>query len=361
MKIASLILLVIGPLSLAISAQTDAKANSTSPSKAPAPQMIRNKYQSIRVEKFEVKQGVEFPAEYVDKAQEEMFKQIAGAKIVKEILRAGEQNAEAATPFISLSVMINNYTPGSRSKRYVGFGLGAAEVDAQIFLSDGKTKQRLQTERLRAVLTGGVFGGNEDKIANEIARRVVLQTRYMLNSRIPPTGFSAALSEGASPTPQDRHTLTMNAKEWEEGHKKLEQEAAAGYRVVDFTVTGQSTANLELEKVADPAGVFQYRWVHIHMYTHLQKELSKGSADGFHVYPQTLTTLLPYLTVLMEKPPGPSTVQYHYLVTTPLTMSTMQKDAEKHQRDGYALLDETDFVAHVLLFEKTEESGGKLD
>jgi Domain of unknown function (DUF4410) len=359
MRIASLILLVIGSLSLAVSAQTDAKANSTSPSTAPAPQMIRDKYQSIRVEKFEVKQGVEFPAEYLDKAQEEMFKQLADAKIAKEILRAGEQNAEAATPFISLSGMINSYTPGSRSKRYVGFGLGAAEIDTQIFLLDGKTKQRLQTERLRALLTGGVFGGSEDKIANELARRVVLQTRYMLNSRVPPTGSSAAIPEGASSTAQDRHTLTMNAKEWEEGQNKLEQEAAAGYRVVDFTMTGKSTANLQLEKGADPSEVFQYRWVHIRMYTHLQKELNKGTADGFHVYPQTLTTLLPYLTVLMEKPPGSSSVQYHYLVTEPLTMSNVQKDAEKHQREGYALLDETDFAAHILLFEKTEESGGK--
>ena len=114
---------------------------------------------------------------------------------------------------------------------------------------------------------------------------------------------------------------------------------------------------MELEKVADPSGIFQYRWVHIRMYTHLQKELNKGTADGFHVFPQTLTTLLPYLTVLMEKPPGPSSVQYHYLVTEPLTISNVQKDTEKHQREGYTLLDETDFAAYILLFERTEESG----
>ena len=359
MKTTSAILLLIGSLSPVVSAQTDAKANSTSPSKAPAPQMIRDKYQSIQVEKFEVKQGVEFPPEYLDKAQEEMFKQLADAKIVKEILRAGEQKADPEASFISLSGTINSYTPGSRSKRYVGFGLGAAEVDAQIFLSDGATKQRLQTERLRALLTGGLLGGSEDKIANELARRIVLQTRYMLNSRIPPSGSDTAISERATPAAQDRHALTMNAKEWEEGQKKLEQEAAAGYRVVDFTMSGKSTANLELEKVANPSDVFQYRWVHVRLYTHLEKELNKNTADGFHVYPQTLTTLLPYLTVLMEKPPGPSTVQYHYLVTEPLTLSHVQKDAEKHQREGYALLDETDFAAHILLFEKTEESGGK--
>jgi hypothetical protein len=140
----------------------------------------------------------------------------------------------------------------------------------------------------------------------------------------------------------------------EEGQRKLQQEAAAGFRVVDFTTTGKATADLELEKVADPSDVFQHRRVHIRMYTHLQNELNTGTADGFHVYPQTLTALLPYLTVLMENPPGPSTVQYHYLVTEPVLMSHVQKDAETHQREGYTLLDETDFAAHILLFEKTD-------
>src|SRR5260370_23476206 len=132
--------------------------------------MIRDKYQPIRVKKLAVNQGVDFPVEYLDKAQEEMFKQLADAKIVKEILRAGEQNAEAATPFISLSGMINSYTPGSRSKRYVGFGLGTAEIDAQIFWLDGKTKQRRQTDRLRAHLTGGSCGGSNANIPTTCSR-----------------------------------------------------------------------------------------------------------------------------------------------------------------------------------------------
>ena len=358
MRTASPILLVILSVSPVVSAQTDSNSNSTSPSKPPALQVIRDKYQSLQIEKFEVKEGVEFPAEYLGKAEEEMYKQFANAKIVKEVVRAEEQKADPAVPYILLSGTINNYTPGNRAKRYVGYGLGVAEVDAQIFLRDGATKQRLQTERLRALLTGGLFGGSEDKIANELARRIVLQTRYMLNSRIPSSFSDAAISERATST-VERHALTMNAKEWEEGQKKLEQEAAAGYRVVDFTMTGKSTANLELEKVADPPDVFQYRWVRVRLYTHLERELNKGAMDGFHVYPQTLTTLLPYLTVLMEKPPGPSTVQYQYRVTEPLTISHVQKDAEKYQQVGYALLDETDFAAHILLFEKTEEGGGK--
>lgn len=353
MRTASVILLVVGSMSMTMFAQAD--ANSPSPLNAPVAQMIREKYQSIQVETFEVKPGVEFPPEYLAKAKEELFKQLSDAKIVKEVLRSGDARRDEAIPTMFLSGTINNYTPGSRSKRYVGFGLGAAEVDAEIVLLDGRTKQRLQSERLRAVLTGGLFGGSEDKIANELARRIVLQTTYMLNGRIPPESPATAEHDTISTrSVHDHHTLTMNGKEWEDGQKKLELEAAAGYRVVDFTTTGKSTADLEMEKIADPSDVFQYRWVHVRMFTHLQNELNRGTADGFHVYPQTLTALLPYLTVLMEKPPGPSAVQYHYLVTEPVLMSHVQKDAEKHQREGYTLLDETDFAAHILLFEKTD-------
>jgi len=98
--------------------------------------MIREKYQSIQLETFEVKPGVEFPPEYLAKAQEEVFKQLLDAKIVKEVLRSGDVPGDQAVPIAFLSGTINNYTPGSRSKRYVGFGLGAAEVDAEIVLLD---------------------------------------------------------------------------------------------------------------------------------------------------------------------------------------------------------------------------------
>jgi len=179
----------------------------------------------------------------------------------------------------------------------------------------------------------------------------------MLNARVSPGGYQPATSDPAPVVSiQDRHIVMVDTKDWEEQQKKLEQEAAAGYRVVDFSVTGKSTANVELEKIASPSDVFQYRWVHMRVYTHLQKELNKATSEGFHVFPQTLTALGPYLTVLMEKSPGPSPVQYQYLVTEPLRISSAQKDAETHQREDYRLLDETEFVGvYILIFEKTTE------
>jgi hypothetical protein len=81
-----------------------------------------------------------------------MFKQLSDGKVVKEVRCSGDPRRDEGSPIMFLSGTIKNYTPGSRSKRYVGFGLGAAEVGAEIFLLDGTTKQRLKRLDLRALL-----------------------------------------------------------------------------------------------------------------------------------------------------------------------------------------------------------------
>lgn len=320
---------------------------------------IRQKYLAVQVDKFAVKPGVEFPPEYLEKAQEEIVKQLGNAKIFSKVLPAGQASEQAGTPTIRLSGTIRDYNKGNRTKRYIaGFGPGAAEVGGQLSFLDAATGQPLRVEELRAIFTGGLFGGGDDKIVDALAQRVVLQTRFMLDRKIPPPGSAAAVPDSAPPS-SDRHTLTMNAKSWPEGEQKLEQEAAAGYRVVDFTPTGQWTADVALEKFSTPPDVYQYRWVHIRLFNHLQKEVNKASADGFHAFPQSLTGLGPYLTVLMEKPPGPSPLHYQYLVAEPMSLSNAQKDAETHQREGYTLQDEAEFGVHILLFEKASAEAGK--
>jgi hypothetical protein len=365
-KMATVVFLVIAFPFSALFAQDAQNPSSAVPTPTPnstaEQSVIKQKYHAIQVDPFDVKQGVEFPPEYLKKAHQEVVKQLSEAKVFDEVLQAGQQPAQAGTPVIRLSGTIHNYTPGSRSKRYVGggFGAGVAEVDAQVSFVDAVTGQRLRTEELRAVLTGGVLGASEDKIADELARRVVLQARFTLDRKLP-RAESGATTSDRPPTSValDRHTLTMNAKNWSEGEHKLELEAAAGYRVVDFSLTGKSTVDVELEKQAASPDIYQYHWVHIRLFTHLEKEMNKATVDGFHAVAQTLAGLGPYLTVLMEKPPGPATIQYQYLVTEPMSVSHAQKDAETHQREGYTLLDETEFGAHILLFEKTIEGTSK--
>lgn len=359
MKKAALVCLALASAVSQMQAQSvpAAATPASNSSSAPTPTLIRQKYSAVEVDAFDIKAGLEFPPEYAKRAQDQLIKQLGDAKLFKDVLPAG-QPPSGATPTIRVKGTIHDYNKGSRIKRYVAFGMGAAEVEAQISFLDAATGQALRVDETQAILAGGVFGGGDDKIADMLARRVVLETRFMLDRQIPPAGFDAAAANAAV-SPTERHTLTMNAKNWSEGEQALERDAAAGYRLVNFRLTSQWTADLDMEKFGAVPGAYQYRWVHIRMGTHLQKEINKASADGFHVAPQTLTGLGPYLTVLMEKAPDPSAVRYQYLVTEPMTLSGAHKDAETRQRDGYALLDETEFAVHILLFEKATADASK--
>jgi hypothetical protein len=329
------------------------------------PGEIKDKYHVVQVDQFEVKQDVDFPPEYLKRVQEEISKQLADAKVFQEVLQAGQSPAQAEAPVIRLSGTIHNYKQGSRRKRYVAgnFGAGAAEIDAQVVFLDGASGDRLVVEELRAVLTGGAFGGNEANATKELARQVVTQAKLMLARRLPaPGAIATGTAEGAGDTPSpdrqnlDRQSLTMNAKNWSEGEQKLNQQAAAGYCIVGFSLTGSFTAELELEKSAAPPDVCQYRWPHVRLATHLQKDINEATADGFQASPHTLAILGPYLTVLMQKLPAASAVRYQYVVAQPLRISSAQKDTETHQREGYTLLDETELGGvHILLFERVAD------
>jgi hypothetical protein len=188
---------------------------------APAGQgEIKDKYQVVQVDQFDVKKDVQFPPEYLKMVQEEISKQLVDAKLFEEVLQPGQHPARADAPVIRLSGTIHNYKPGSRKKRYLGgYGLGAAEIDAQVAFLDGARGDRLVVEELRTVLLGGLFGGAEDKATQELARQVVTQAKLMLARRLPvPTEAGSVTTGGAeaadhSPASDrqtsDRPTLTL--------------------------------------------------------------------------------------------------------------------------------------------------------
>lgn len=354
-KLAGLLLLFLSTLP-ATFAQT-AKPPDASPN------LIKDKYHLAQVDPFVVKPGLDFPADYLKTLQVETSKQLADAKIFAEILQPGQAPANPDQPVLRLTGIVHNYRQGSRGKRYVAgqFGAGNAEVDAQLTLVDGATGQALVVEDLRAVLTGGVFGGDESKVAQELARQIVTQAKLMLERKVPAPAEATPPAGAAVLIPaSDHHTLTMDAKKWSEGEAKLSAEAASGYRVAALSLTGSFTADLDLQKSAAPPDLYQYRWLHLRLATHLERDVNKAAADGFHASPHTLAALGPYLTVLMEKTPTTSASQYQYRVAETMRISSAQKDIAARQRAGYVLLDEVEFASiHILLFEKPVEETKK--
>lgn len=359
MKIAALVLPLLG-LAFSALAQNAGNAPTAAPAAFAGQGVVKDKYHVVQVDSFDVKKDVDFPPEYLQRVQKEISKQLAAGKVFQEVLEIGQQPSQADAPVVRLTGTIHNYNKGSRAKRYFGVaGMGAAEIDAQVAFLDASTGQRLVIEELRAVLVGGFFGGNEENATQELAKQVITQAKLMLDRRVPPPGVNAA-APSDSVASSDRHTLTMNAKNWSEGEQKLDQEVASGYRVVGMSLTGSWTADLDLEKSAAPSDMYQYRWVHVRMATNLQKDVNKAAGDGFHASAHTLAALGPYLTVLMEKPPAALTPRYQYLVKEPMRMSSAEKDTKTHEGEGYTLLDETEMAGiHILLFEKTAGEAGQ--
>jgi hypothetical protein len=320
---------------------------------------VKDTYHVVQVDQFQIQQGVEFPAEILGSLQEEITRQLAEANVFQEVFPAGQNRANSKEPVLRLSGTITHYKKGSRAKRYIVPGgiAGVTEIDALVFFRDGATGQRLMSEDLRAVLSGGVFGGSESNATQEFARQIIIKTKLMTVKQVPAAEALTADTEGAgSPPASERHVVAISQKDWSGSQRKLDEEAGAGYRVVGLSLTGYQTADVELERSATQSVVYQYRLLHPVRASNLQKDIKKATDDGFRVSAHTLTTLGGYTTLIMEQPPVPAKTRYLYLVNETRRISSAQKDAEKYQSDGYTLVEETEHNGlHLLLFEKAVE------
>jgi hypothetical protein len=325
----------------------------------PESRTIKEKFRLVAVDRFSIKQGLKFPPEYMKNLQKEITKYLTEAKLFQQVLDSGQQSPTPSAPLLRLAGTIHNYKQGSRTERYIGAGLaGTSEIDARVVLMDDATGQKLVSKELRGALVGGVFGGNEDKTTQELAKQIVLEAKLMIERRLPPPVEAGMRSPGdpVAENPAEAavgSTLVVDSKDLNASQKRLDEKAVAGFRVADFALTGKDTVDLRLEKSESSSVIYQYRLLYTRLFTHLAGEIDNTAAEGFSVVPGTLNFLGPYLAVIMEKTQGASQAPYAYRVTVPVRMANARKDAEKFQAQGYTLLDAVDMPSlHVLIFQK---------
>jgi hypothetical protein len=339
--------------------QEAGKPASEAPAGQPAAQTVREVYSVVQIDEFHIQKGVEFPPTYLGALQTEITKQLASAKLFAEIVTEGQKPTNPQSKVLRLSGLITNYNPGNRATRYiVGYGAGAAEIDSKLSFLDGATEQPVLSEELRAMLAGGFFGGKSEGALKDYARQVVNKTKLMIHMRLPAPGTTpkeaaAEASTAASTAPTARHTIVITSKDWPGSQSKLDAEAAEGYRVVSVTITGKDTADVELVRADAIADQYQYRLLHPMMSTNLQKDARKAAGEGYRATPHSLVILGNSLTLIMEKSSPAFKDHYQYAVKETLLVSSGQKDTEKLQNEGYALIGELEHGgAHMLLFEK---------
>jgi hypothetical protein len=330
---------------------------------SPVAQTVKDVYSVVQIDEFQIQKGVEFPSGYLDALQKEIVKQLTSAKLFAEVVSKGQKPANPQSRVLRLTGLITNYNPGNRAERYFGGrGAGAAEIDSKLSFLDRVTEQPILLEELRAMLTGGFFGGKSEGALTDYARQVVNKTKLMVHMRLPapgaaPNAAAAEIGSAGSTTPPVRHTISITSKDWLGSQSKLDAEAAEGYRVVSVTITGKNTADVELVRADAIADQYQYRLLHPAMSSNLQKDMRKAAVEGCRANPHSLVILGNSLTMIMEKSSPPFKNHYQYVVKETARVSSGQKDTEKLQNQGYALIGELEHGdAHLLLFEKIAPS-----
>src|SRR5438309_1931271 len=118
MKIAAAVLLLFG-LAFSAFAQNAGNAPTAVPAAGAGQGVLKDKYHVVEVDSFDVKQGVDFPPEYLERVRREISKQLAVGKVFQEVLEIGQQPSQADAPLVRLTGTIHNYNKGSRAKRYL--------------------------------------------------------------------------------------------------------------------------------------------------------------------------------------------------------------------------------------------------
>ena len=145
------------------------------------PEGLKDKYQSIEVVKFDIKEDVKIPAESRDVIMSQVVEELKQIKKFKQVSGTGETVAQDAGPTVRLSGVITKYKPGSRAKRYlIGFGAGSTKVVAHITFIDAATGATLYEKDVDGTVWIGVFGGDSSGATRGLAKEVAKVTKKTL-------------------------------------------------------------------------------------------------------------------------------------------------------------------------------------
>jgi hypothetical protein len=343
------------------------------------PATIKERYHVAQVDLFSAPEDLEFPAKYLQALQDEIIKQLKDSKQFTEVLRGGESPVEKDAAILQVTGTVTRFQPGSRAERYlVGFGAGSTQVFGHLHFLDRGSAAELSSADIRGRVQVGLFGGSSMDVANDFAHRVGETAKMLLAKNVPDNPAvlpvaapapaaalqPAASTESASAAPSadakvpeapkpSEHHIEFSSGDFEATQKKLAAEGAAGYRITHFMVTGAKTADVVLEKSADPALTYEYSVLHGRTQGGLESRLNKQAQDGFRLVPDNLALFGGVFACIMAKPSAPPEHIYAYKLHASVRVSSAQRNIEKDQAQGYNLAGSaTAPYAHLVLLEK---------
>jgi hypothetical protein len=145
---------------------------------------VKKVYKNIQIEKFTIKQGVEFPAENIDKIAQDMLRAFVKSKKFSQVSMDSEKTATASpevaaadVPTLKVSGEIILFNKGSQGGRYLLGPFGgqkyATRIVATVKFTDVKTGETVLDQSVDGIVTGGFFGGDKDGANNGLSNEVV--------------------------------------------------------------------------------------------------------------------------------------------------------------------------------------------
>jgi hypothetical protein len=135
-------------------------------------------YQNIEVEKFTIRQNVEFPADKIDVLTKGVIDEFRDSKKFNQVSMAGEATtqpaAETEVSTLRISGEVVKFDKGNRTMRYmVGMGTGKTKIIVNVKFIDAKTGEVVLEQIVDGDISKGIFGGNSADARSEVADEIV--------------------------------------------------------------------------------------------------------------------------------------------------------------------------------------------
>ena len=133
-------------------------------------------YQNITVEKFTIRDGVEFPADKIDSLTKSVISTLTKSNRFKQISDGSAVSADSVAdiPTLKISGEVIKYVKGNRTARYViGLGVGATKIITDVKFTDAKTGEVVHQQTVDGDVTWGFFGGDSDDAKSGVADEII--------------------------------------------------------------------------------------------------------------------------------------------------------------------------------------------
>ena len=312
---------------------------------------VKDRYQTVEVNQFEVHSGVEFPAKYLPKLQDDVLRGLKRSKLFRNVVRPGETPVAPEGNTIRLTGTIMRFAPGSSVARFFTSGVlpigpalgGHTLLFVHLVYLDQLSGKPIIVDDANATI---VDSFSPQDVFQQLALQVVTGAKLNVGKRLPEVASVPALSVASTSasvppaaltetTPSS--TLAPSTPAQLESSTLVATDATSSTHAVqpsDAPPATLSSASVAAAAVPTP----DHHTVNFSRrdFPSFQLRLNKEAADGYRFADFALTGN-DSAEVVLEKLSTPE--KYDYLVLRPggPRVIDAERELNKAAAEGYRL------------------------